>query len=339
MNNYPKIAIIVLNYKKWRDTIRCLESIQQIDYPNYLTIVIDNGSNNDSIKKIKEWAEGKIEVKSEFVKYKKDLKPIFYIEYDKEIAENGGIIELEERLKKYPSNKKLVIIHTDKNLGFSGGNNVGIRYAMHMQMEGILLLNPDVIVTSPNLIYEMVKIKKNYKDVYCIGPRVRDEYGNEQSPLREPTFLQEVIRLILSPLKKINYVVVVKEMKPLEVEKIIGCCMFFDIRFFKEIGLLDENVFLYGEEAIISSMLKKSGKKILFLPNVSVIHLHSVSSENSHKYFIESRKYYLERYKNYDKWKIYILNFLYCIIFFCVRIKNKIRKYLRFHRMFINWFI
>jgi len=32
---YPKVAIIVLNYKGWQDTIECLESLQQIDYPDY----------------------------------------------------------------------------------------------------------------------------------------------------------------------------------------------------------------------------------------------------------------------------------------------------------------
>ncbi len=326
MNNYPKIAIIVLNYKKWQDSIRCLESIQQIDYPNYQMIVVDNGSNNESVEKIKEWAEGKIKVDSEYVEYRKDLKPVFYVEYDKETAEKGGISKLEKVLKKYPSNRRLVIIQTSKNLGFSGGNNVGIRYAVLINAQGVLLLNPDVIIVSKNLIYEMFKTKEIFDEAYCIGPRVIDKYGKDQSPLRQPNFGEEIIRLLISPFKKINFVIKTDKNNPVEVERIAGCCMFFDTRFFKEIGLLDENVFLYGEEAIISSMIKRKRKRIIFLPTVEVLHLHTPPSKNLYKYFIKSRKYYLRNYKNYSDWKINILTFLYRLIFFGIKIKEKFKK-------------
>jgi len=49
-NNAPKVAILILNWNGWEDTIECLESIYQITYENYDTIVIDNGSSNESVK-------------------------------------------------------------------------------------------------------------------------------------------------------------------------------------------------------------------------------------------------------------------------------------------------
>lgn len=57
--NYPRVAIVVLNLNGWEPVIKCLESLYQITYPNYDVIVVDNGSQDDSVQKIKEWAEGK----------------------------------------------------------------------------------------------------------------------------------------------------------------------------------------------------------------------------------------------------------------------------------------
>ena len=44
-----KVSIIILNWNKWKDTIECLESLYQINYPNYEVIVVDNGSQNDDM--------------------------------------------------------------------------------------------------------------------------------------------------------------------------------------------------------------------------------------------------------------------------------------------------
>lgn len=64
----PRVSIIILNWNGWKDTIECLESLYRIDYPNYDVIVVDNGSQDDSIQKIKEYAKGKIKVNSKFFK-------------------------------------------------------------------------------------------------------------------------------------------------------------------------------------------------------------------------------------------------------------------------------
>ena len=77
VKKYPKVAIIVLNYKGWQDTIECLESLQQINCPDYQVIVVDNGSNDESVEKIKEWADGKLSVESEHVEYCPNLKSFF----------------------------------------------------------------------------------------------------------------------------------------------------------------------------------------------------------------------------------------------------------------------
>jgi GT2 family glycosyltransferase len=55
----PKVTIVIVNWNGWEDTIECLESLYRIDYPNYEIIVVDNHSHDDSVKRIKDYTEGK----------------------------------------------------------------------------------------------------------------------------------------------------------------------------------------------------------------------------------------------------------------------------------------
>lgn len=50
----PEVAIIILNWNNYEDTAECLESVREIDYPNYETIVVDNGSIDGSGQRLKE---------------------------------------------------------------------------------------------------------------------------------------------------------------------------------------------------------------------------------------------------------------------------------------------
>lgn len=50
----PKITIILLNYNNYSDTYKCVDSLKQVNYPNYEILIVDNRSTNDSITKLKE---------------------------------------------------------------------------------------------------------------------------------------------------------------------------------------------------------------------------------------------------------------------------------------------
>lgn len=125
--NSSKVYVIILNWNGWEDTIECLESVFRNIYPSYTVIVCDNGSHDGSLERIKLWAEGKLDVLVPShnplrpLSYPPVIKPIPYIEYYREDAEKGGIND-----GKIP----LVLIQTGGNLGFAGGNNVGLRYIL-----------------------------------------------------------------------------------------------------------------------------------------------------------------------------------------------------------------
>ncbi|MEN6514775.1 glycosyltransferase, partial [Methanoculleus sp.] len=156
MDSMPRVSIIILNWNGWKDTIECLESVYQITYQNYDVIVVDNGSENESIEKIKEYARGNLEVTSRFFDYSRENKPLHYIEYslDETKAEKGKEAEIAD----LPSWKKLILINNMKNYGFAEGNNIAIRYALKvLNPEYVLLLNNDTIVDR-NFLDELVNV-------------------------------------------------------------------------------------------------------------------------------------------------------------------------------------
>ena len=304
--SFKKVAIIILNYNGWRDTIECLESLQKLDYPNYLTVVVDNGSSDGSVEKIKSWAEGKVRV----------------VEYEREIAEQGGIKELEEELQRYPNDKKIVLIKNNANLGYSAGNNVGIRYAIQKNAEAVLIVNPDVRIEDTSSLQKMANVMFSNDSIYIVGPNIIDAMGNRQSPLKEPGFFEEIMNPFVSIFlrklfgKPLNYIESIKSDKPYEVEKVSGACLIIKISFLKEIGLLDENVFLYCEEPILMYIVQEYNGKIIYIPTVFVKHLHQEKEENVFKYrqFIKSRLYFLSKYKRYNFLKIALIKTSYSLV-------------------------
>lgn len=151
-----KVAIIILNWNGWKDTIECLESLFRISYSNYTVIVVDNGSEDGSVDKIKEYAKGTIPVNSKFFEYTDSNKPITVIEIGRDEALKGMCnIDMYNTLDV---DKRLIVINNEKNYGFTGGNNVGVKFAMTMlNPDYILLLNNDTVV-NPEFLTEMVKV-------------------------------------------------------------------------------------------------------------------------------------------------------------------------------------
>lgn len=60
--NAPKIAIVLLNYNNYKDTIACIESLQQVQYPNFNVIVVDNKSTNESLKKLYTYESANVKI-------------------------------------------------------------------------------------------------------------------------------------------------------------------------------------------------------------------------------------------------------------------------------------
>jgi len=231
-----------------------LESLQRITYPNYQMIVVDNGSTDDSIEMIKEWAQGKVRVESKFFTGF-GPKPVTIVEYTRPEAEAGGFDVVESQLEVLPSAQCLLLIRNDKNLGFSGGNNVAIRYALLRNYQYIALLNNDTVVT-PTYLTQLIDTLEKNPDCIAVSPKILI--------YEEPTKIYWAGGRIESWTGRSYYIGHghmdnSKWSGTVKVDAFSGCCFVAKCSVFRSIGLLDEDMFFGGEEFAYGWASKKHG--------------------------------------------------------------------------------
>lgn len=159
----PLVSIILLNWNGYEDTLEALESLYQIDYPNYNVIVADNNSTNDSVEKIKEYALGKSRVETEYTKYVEN-KPI-----NLTVLNEGEYYQVDNTSND--NQKKLLLIKNKENYGFAKGNNIAIDYTIkYDKPEYILLLNNDTIV-KPDFLTKMMDVAQKDSQIGLLGPK------------------------------------------------------------------------------------------------------------------------------------------------------------------------
>lgn len=160
----PLVSIILLNWNGYDDTLEALESLYQINYPNYNVIVVDNHSTNDSIDKIKEYCSGNIKVNTRYTKYQEN-KPIKLVH-----------VKEDELNTKYDNittddSKKLLLIENYDNYGFARGNNIAMDYTKkYDNPDYVLLLNNDTIV-EPDFLMKMVDVAVSDNKIGIVGPK------------------------------------------------------------------------------------------------------------------------------------------------------------------------
>ena len=291
---YPRAYIIILNWNGWRHTIECLESIQRSDYPNYCSVVVDNSSQDDSWERIQAWARGDILVKSHYVDSCGDEKPVRVVSYDRTTAENGGIPPTEQELSLLPPAKRLILIQAGENLGFAGGCNVGIRYALAVGGEYVWLLNNDTVVEYAAL-GRMVDFMKSHSDYQGVTGQIR-LYEN-------PSIIWNCGgKLTFYGTRRYYYnnsqVAEVPQRGFRRISFITGCAAIFRTSLFKKVGLLS-GLFFFGEEDFeLSQRLKRVGCKLACLYDAIIYHKvgSSINAATRGKSMAQTYIYYLNRF-------------------------------------------
>ncbi|HEY1187505.1 MAG TPA: glycosyltransferase family 2 protein [Gemmata sp.] len=148
------------------------------------------------------------------------------------------------------------VVRNDANLGWSGGNNTGIRYALARGATHVLLLNNDTTV-SPDLVRRLVRAFEAHPDFGVIGPVIRymDEPdvvmtdGVTFNPPGFPGFFKrkEVPERAADP-PAVDGTDIVN-----------GCCMMVRRDVFERVGLIDDHFFLIHEEADFCLRVKEAG--------------------------------------------------------------------------------
>jgi len=267
----PKVAFIILNWNGWEDTIECLESVYQIEYPLYDVIIIDNGSKDCSIQKIKDYAAGKIEIKSKFLNFSPENKPIYVDEYSKNELESS--VSIRKTDENQVSRKNLILIKNDDNYGFAEGNNIGIRFALNnLNSDYILLLNNDTVV-DPYFLNELVNVAERDPHIGILGPTVY-EYKKPQEIQSAGAKIYwnkgEVINLTRREGKYPE--------EPENVDSVIGCALLAKSELFYKIGYLNKDYFAYLEETEWCVRAHEALYKIVYVPGGKIWHKGGATS-------------------------------------------------------------
>jgi len=307
----PLVAIIILNWNNWKDTIECLESVYQITYPNYEVIIVDNCSNDDSIQRIREYCEGRIIINSKFLKYNPNNKPIYILEYTREQARKGGNLRKEKYFSKIPSNRKLRLILNEKNYGFAEGNNIGIRYSLKvLNPDYILLLNNDTAVNK-DFLTELVKVAESDKRIGITGPKIY--YYDFNGRIDVINFAGGKMNMWKGLPYHIGACEVDKGQynKIREVDYIEGSCILIRRSVLDKIGLIDPNYFAYWEENDLCMKASKAGFRIVYVPTAKIWHKISASTDNKIKayYLNRNRFIFMKKYASKRQLATFLLYF------------------------------
>jgi GT2 family glycosyltransferase len=284
LNN--KVFIIVLNWNKWKDTIECLESLLILDYPHYRIVVVDNNSTDGSVERIKSWARGDIRVESDFIKGAS--------------SNQKRIIECEEAGHEDDLQTGITLIQSGSNLGYAGGNNIGIRYAVTKQADFIWILNNDTVVDK-NALSEMVSMAKTDKKIGMVGSKL---FYHDQ-----PKIIQAAGGGYFSFWKGFSRHCGLKEAdigqwdQVFEPGYLTGSSLLLRSEVINSIGFMDETFFLYGEELEWQIRARNHGWKLVYCPTSIIWHKDSASLSDKKPIidFYTTRNWLrvVKRYKSY----------------------------------------
>jgi GT2 family glycosyltransferase len=186
------------------------------------------------------------------------------------IVDNGSDDGTEEMLRdEFPG---LTLLQTGSNLGYTGGNNKGIEYAINKGAEYVLILNPDTVVANPRFIDEMIEYTEAHPEIGIAGPRVflRSAGRVQNTVLFPPGLWRNSINWIRYRINPGSLALSGDE--PVETKVLNGVCLLIRTSCLRQIGLFDENIFMYIEDADMDYRAYRHGWRVKYLPIDSVIH-------------------------------------------------------------------
>ncbi|MBI3443207.1 glycosyltransferase family 2 protein [Candidatus Woesebacteria bacterium] len=245
----PKVSVIILSWNRKDDTLETINSLAKSNIRDFVLeiYVVDNGSTD------------------------------------------GSEIAIKKLLAKIGSPPSLLTRMTElnDNLGFAGGNNVGIRYALKHGADYVMILNNDTVV-SPSLIVRTVELLQKNTRVGLVSPKIYFAKGFEFHKERYKE--KDKGRVIWYGGGKIDWDNVygsgrgVDEVdngqydRMQETDFATGTCMFITRKALEEVGMFDEKYFMYYEDTDLSVRAKRAGFKVIYVPEAVVWHKVAQSS-------------------------------------------------------------
>ncbi len=196
------------------------------------------------------------------------------------------------------------LVPSPANRGFAAGNNLGIRM---VNADQYLLLNPDTVV-APSAVNRLAAFLDEHSEVGVVGAQLLDENGRSQrsahrfpSPLREFMgssqlgVLERLLPRVADP--------VVNSNEPTGCDWVSGAAMLIRRGAIDQIGLLDEDYFLYFEEVDFCRRAREAGWQVWLDPRAEVVHLEGSAtgirrcqSRRGRWWYESRRRFFIKHY-------------------------------------------
>ena len=180
--------------------------------------------------------------------------------------------------KKFPG--AVIIDNTNNNRGFAKAVNIGIKKALKMGAEKIILINPDIEITKKDI----TDLATNNADI--IGPVLLSngvyDYGGK-------------VNWVIGRTAHLKGDPFLEKGSPSEIDYVSGACMIIKKEVFERIGFFDERFFMYFEDADFCLRAKQAGFKITINPKIIIKHALTKNAQKNN-YVLASNKKFV------DKW-------------------------------------
>lgn len=232
------------------------------------------------------------------------------------IDNNSGDGSAEMVKEEFP---QVILIQNKENKGFATANNQGVKVSSGRY---ILLLNSDTIILD-NAIAKVVSFSDDHPDAVVVGCRVLNLDGS----------IQHTCSMFPSLANKLLFLTFLYRLFPnsrffgrermtwwcrdtvMEVDVVTGCFMLVRHDAIRQVGLMDEQFFMYAEEVDWCYRFRQAGWKNLFTPEGEIIHLGGASAAKygPNRALLKDASTIRLMFKHWPKWKA----FLGCILMFC----------------------
>ncbi|SEO12097.1 glycosyltransferase family 2 protein [Mucilaginibacter sp. OK283] len=291
-----KVYIILVNYKRYEDTIECLESVYKSYYNNYQVLLVDNSPDEQSSHQIKEWLENNYkEINTSYpnIVYPLIDRPTSYVSISEYDVLNTNVAYTES----------LMLIRATNN-GFAAANNIALKYIKKIADEHsfIWVLNNDTVIEH-NCMGNLAAFFDTNPRKFILGSKLRSYY----SPQKIQAVAGRYNRWIGS-----TYHIGEGEIDHGQYDDfafgdnnyVIGASMFIPKAFIDIAGLMNESYFLYFEELDWGLVGKQFGYNFALQHNAIIYHKEGASIIKSNNNNMSVADYYsmINRIRFTKKW-------------------------------------